>query len=80
MIKKVLLIAIRGYQQFISPLFAPHCRYIPTCSEYAYQAICRYGCLTGGYLAIKRVLRCHPWGASGYDPVPERLGKISPFD
>ncbi len=61
---------IRGYQIFISPVFPSSCRYIPTCSEYAIQALRKYGLFKGGWLAIKRVSRCHPWGGSGYDPVP----------
>ncbi|HHV07848.1 MAG TPA: membrane protein insertion efficiency factor YidD [Firmicutes bacterium] len=73
MVRKAILFMIRCYQQLLSPLLAPHCRYIPTCSEYAYEAICRYGCFTGGYLTMKRLLRCHPWGSSGYDPVPKTM-------
>ena len=61
---------VRFYQQCISPLKPPTCRFTPTCSEYALQAICKYGPLKGSWLAIKRILRCHPWGGSGYDPVP----------
>ncbi|MGI6129200.1 MAG: membrane protein insertion efficiency factor YidD [bacterium] len=68
--KMVLLGIISVYRRFISPLFGPHCRYVPTCSEYAYQAVSRYGCWVGGYLAARRICSCHPWGASGYDPVP----------
>ena len=58
------------YQQFISPLTAPSCRYAPTCSAYAGQAITRYGPWRGGWLALRRIGRCHPWGGHGYDPVP----------
>lgn len=61
---------IRFYQRFISPLTPPSCIYEPTCSNYAYQAITRYGALKGGGLAARRILRCHPWGRGGYDPVP----------
>jgi uncharacterized protein len=61
---------IRFYQRFISPLTPPSCIYQPTCSNYAYQAITRYGALKGGLLAVRRILRCHPWGPGGYDPVP----------
>jgi putative membrane protein insertion efficiency factor len=61
---------IRFYQRFISPLTPPSCIYTPTCSQYAYQAISRYGVLKGGWLAARRILRCHPWGPGGYDPVP----------
>ena len=58
------------YQRFISPLTAPSCRYAPTCSVYAVQAITRYGPWRGGWLALRRIGRCHPWGGHGYDPVP----------
>jgi putative membrane protein insertion efficiency factor len=60
---------IRGYQRFISPLAPPACRFEPTCSQYAYEAIAKYGIIKGGRLAAWRVLRCNPWGGSGYDPV-----------
>lgn len=66
----LLLLPIRFYQVCISPLTPPSCRYTPTCSEYARQAIIKHGPLKGLYLAVKRILRCHPWGGSGYDPVP----------
>ena len=68
--KKVLLLAIQFYRNWISPLKPPSCRYIPTCSEYAMIAIERYGARRGGWLAIKRVLRGHPFHKGGYDPVP----------
>lgn len=58
------------YQRFISPLSTPSCRYAPTCSAYATQAITRYGPWRGGWLALRRIGRCHPWGGHGYDPVP----------
>ena len=64
------LMLIKFYRICISPLLGPHCRYTPTCSQYAYQAISKYGIIKGGWLALKRLLRCHPWGGSGYDPVP----------
>lgn len=67
-----VLVLIRGYQLLISPLIGPHCRHIPTCSQYAAEAVARFGVFKGGWLAARRVLRCHPWGTSGYDPVPER--------
>jgi putative membrane protein insertion efficiency factor len=63
---------IRLYRWFGSPLFGGRCRYLPTCSEYAYEAIGEYGAWRGGWLAVKRVGRCHPFGGAGYDPVPER--------
>lgn len=62
---------VRGYQLFISPLLAGSCRFEPTCSGYALQALDRHGPLRGGGLAVRRIFRCHPWGGSGYDPVPE---------
>ena len=61
---------IRFYKVCISPYLGNHCRYTPTCSQYAYEAISKYGIFKGGWLALKRLLRCHPWGGSGYDPVP----------
>lgn len=71
MLSGVLLKAIRFYQRHISPSLPPRCRYIPTCSEYACQAIARYGALKGGWLACKRLLRCHPFHKGDYyDPVP----------
>lgn len=66
----LLLKLIRFYQRFLSPLTPPSCIYEPTCSNYAYQAIGKYGVLKGGLLAVRRILRCHPWGRGGYDPVP----------
>jgi len=64
------LIPIYFYKYCISPLTPASCRFVPTCSEYALQAIKKYGPFKGGYLAIRRILRCHPWGGSGFDPVP----------
>ncbi len=61
---------IRLYQWGLSPLIGPKCRYTPTCSHYALEAFKKYGPLKGGWLAIKRIARCHPWGGHGYDPVP----------
>lgn len=69
---KTLLLAIIGfYQRWISPMMAPHCRFYPTCSSYAQEAIGKYGAMKGGYLAIKRLLKCHPWHPGGVDMVPE---------
>ena len=68
--KRVLLAVFRFYQRAISPLFPARCRYIPTCSEYAVEAVEKYGALKGGWLALKRFLRCHPFHKGGYDPVP----------
>jgi putative membrane protein insertion efficiency factor len=64
------IVPVRAYQWFISPLLPPSCRYEPTCSAYAIEALQRHGLLRGGYLTARRLLRCHPWGGSGYDPVP----------
>lgn len=76
MLRKVLIapfiVLIKGYQKFISPIFPSTCRYTPTCSHYAKEALEKHGLLKGGWLSIKRIGSCHPWGGSGYDPVPER--------
>lgn len=69
-IMKVMLGLIKFYRNCISPLTPPACRYTPTCSQYAMEAIQKYGPLKGGWLAFKRILRCNPFGGSGYDPVP----------
>lgn len=74
-VKKVLaapfILLIKFYQVCISPLKGgPTCRYTPTCSQYALEAFKKYGPFKGGWLALRRILRCHPWGGSGYDPVP----------
>ncbi len=61
---------IKLYQLIISPLFGPKCRFTPTCSNYALQALKKHGVFKGTWLAIKRIARCHPWGGQGYDPVP----------
>ncbi len=66
----IFLALIRFYQVAISPLKPPSCRFTPTCSQYAIEAIKKHGPFKGLYLAIRRILRCHPWGGSGYDPVP----------
>jgi len=68
--KKLLLILIKIYQYVISPLTGQNCRYYPTCSAYAIEALEKYGSLKGTALAVKRVLRCHPFHAGGFDPVP----------
>lgn len=62
---------IRCYRYVVSPVLGPRCRYLPTCSDYAEEAMHRHGVLKGGCLAAARVARCHPWGSSGYDPVPD---------
>jgi putative membrane protein insertion efficiency factor len=68
-IRKTALLLIRFYQKAVSPHFPPGCRYYPTCSAYAYEAIEKYGIFRGGFLALKRILRCHPFHPGGYDPV-----------
>src|SRR6266567_897069 len=67
--KRLTLATLRGYKRMISPLFLPACRYVPTCSEYAMEAVDRYGVLRGMMMATWRVLRCHPFSKGGYDPV-----------
>ncbi|MEL6439940.1 MAG: membrane protein insertion efficiency factor YidD [Cyanobacteria bacterium J06621_8] len=69
--KITLLLIIKTYRRFISPLFPPSCRFQPTCSQYALEAIARYGAIKGSWLASKRILRCHPFHPGGYDPVPD---------
>ena len=73
-VKKVfafpLILLVKFYQLCISTFTPPACRFTPTCSQYALEALRKYGPLKGGWLALKRILRCHPWGGSGYDPVP----------
>ncbi len=68
--KKSMLVMLRFYKREISPMLPPCCRYTPTCSEYAMQAVEKYGAAKGGWLAAKRILRCHPFHEGGYDPVP----------
>lgn len=70
LLKQMLILPIRFYQYCISPLFPAACRYTPTCSSYAIEAIKKHGPIKGTWLAIRRICRCHPWGGSGYDPVP----------
>jgi putative membrane protein insertion efficiency factor len=67
---RLLLLPIRLYQRLISPLKPPTCRFIPTCSEYARLALEMHGAVQGGWLSVKRICRCHPFGGHGYDPVP----------
>jgi hypothetical protein len=65
---------IRFYQLCLSHFFAGSCRYLPTCSDYAMEAVAEHGALRGGWLGLRRILRCNPWGGDGYDPVPHRAG------
>lgn len=69
-LRKLAVVPIDFYRYFISPLFPAHCRYHPTCSAYARDAVLGHGLLKGGFMAVFRILRCHPWSAGGYDPVP----------
>jgi len=69
-ITKFFILLIRFYQLSISPLFPPSCRYIPSCSQYGIEALTKYGPFKGGWLALKRIVSCNPWGGKGYDPVP----------
>ena len=68
--KRVLIAIVRGYKKYISPLVPPSCRFTPTCSEYAMEALQKHGAWKGSLLAIWRILRCNPFGKGGYDPVP----------
>tara|TARA_B110000093_G_scaffold66932_1_gene72700 strand:+ start:79 stop:342 length:264 start_codon:yes stop_codon:yes gene_type:complete len=76
LVKNILIapfvFVIRCYQRLISPLFAPTCRYTPSCSNYALQALEVHGVLIGGWLSLKRIARCAPWGSHGHDPVPPK--------
>ena len=69
------ILIVKGYQHLISPLLPATCRYDPTCSHYTIEALKTHGLLKGGWLAIKRIGSCHPWGGSGFDPVPENKEK-----
>ncbi|MDD2720553.1 MAG: membrane protein insertion efficiency factor YidD [Gallionella sp.] len=68
--RRFLITVIHGYQYFISPLKPPTCRFIPTCSDYACQALTKYGLLRGIWMSLKRLARCNPWHSGGYDPIP----------
>jgi hypothetical protein len=72
MVGHVLRAAIRAYQLLVSPVLGNNCRFEPSCSQYASEAIARHGPWRGGVLGLGRILRCHPWGRGGYDPVPDR--------
>jgi putative membrane protein insertion efficiency factor len=75
MVKWILLLPIRFYQWVISPLFPPSCRFTPTCSNYMVEAVEEWGPIKGFYLGIRRILKCHPWGPHGHDPVPKNPNK-----
>lgn len=75
MFKRLLIAAIYGYRRWVSPLFLPSCRFAPSCSNYAIAAIEQYGPLRGTILAVRRILRCHPFAPGGYDPVPVQLDR-----
>ena len=68
--RRVLIAIVRAYQYLLSPWWGSQCRFTPTCSHYAIEALERHGALAGTWLAVRRILRCHPWSAGGYDPVP----------
>lgn len=69
-LRLLLLTLIQSYRLLLSPMLPPSCRYTPTCSAYGLKAVRRHGALYGGWLTLRRILRCHPWGGQGYDPVP----------
>ncbi|MHC0552128.1 membrane protein insertion efficiency factor YidD [Salinicoccus sp. CNSTN-B1] len=73
--KSILLSMIRFYQKAISPMFPPSCRFYPTCSNYSIDAVQEHGALKGGYLAVRRILKCHPFHEGGFDPVPVKNKK-----
>jgi putative membrane protein insertion efficiency factor len=69
----LIRLLLRSYQLTVSPLLGPRCRFYPSCSQYALDAVASHGSLRGSLMALRRVLRCHPWHAGGYDPVPSHL-------
>ena len=76
MIRRVLVMMVKGYQYILSPWIGNQCRFAPTCSHYAIEAIERHGAVRGTWLAVRRVAKCHPWHAGGVDPVPPGEGKL----
>lgn len=74
-LKRIAIHLVRGYQKFISPLKGPSCIYVPSCSHYAIEALEEYGFIRGGFMALRRILRCHPFAKGGYDPVPHKEEK-----
>lgn len=73
-VRALVTLPILGYRYLISPVFPMSCRYAPSCSAYAAEAVMRHGVVKGGWLALRRIARCHPWGGEGYDPVPGPAG------
>ena len=71
----LLIFIFKAYQFFLSPILKANCRYLPTCSEYSIIAFKKYGLVKGFYYSLKRILKCHPFGGSGYDPVPKKINK-----
>ena len=76
--RHIAALLIRLYQWTVSPLLGPACRFHPSCSQYALEALLRFGVLRGGALALKRLARCHPWNPGGFDPVPVARGDAHP--
>ena len=74
---RLMGVLVRGYQLLVSPILGPRCRHLPSCSDYALEALQRHGAWRGGWLSARRLCRCHPWGTSGYDPVPGSPGTDS---
>lgn len=74
MLKRIFIFPIRIYQWTLSPMLGTHCRHTPSCSQYAIEAIQEWGVIKGMVLGCKRIMRCHPWGTSGHDPVPTKKG------
>ncbi len=79
-LKHLLIALVRGYQLLISPLLGPRCRFYPSCSQYAVEALSSHGVWSGTVLTVRRVCRCHPWGGSGYDPVPPLASDVFHHD
>lgn len=71
-IQRIIILSIRGYQKWISPLMGPKCRFYPSCSSYTIESVIKFGSLKGLWLAMKRILKCHPLHQGGYDPVPQQ--------
>ncbi|PJB13936.1 MAG: membrane protein insertion efficiency factor YidD [Flavobacteriales bacterium CG_4_9_14_3_um_filter_32_8] len=70
LVSKIFIVIIRFYQLSISPILGQNCRYTPTCSQYSIEALNKYGPIKGGWLSLKRIFSCHPWGGHGHDPIP----------